>query len=243
MTVFVSKGEPLLDSERNPIVENEPHRKKVMDDYKLTSQQISNSIKQEDMPTRNSLVKIEYKGQDCLAQFSWYDVPDLEGEIWKPVTKDDHKTMGADMSEIYEYFVSDMSRFKFVTRSTQNARITDYRGQERPQFKLMRRIFYFIVSLPWYSTEKQMDKYIAEQYLKTGIVWTFAKSPNQPNQLEVDHIDFNPENHYANNLQFLTPQENTERSNSRPCRIWEIGKDDAKTEYTSLAAAAKDDGI
>ena len=55
-----------------------------------------------------------------------------------------------------------------------------------------------------------MDKYIAEQYLKTGIVWTFAKSPNQPNQLEVDHIDFNPENHCANNLQFLTPQENTQ---------------------------------
>jgi len=35
------------------------------------------------------------------------------------------------------------------------------------------------------------------------------------------------------------PQENTERSNSRPCRIWEIGKKDAKKEYTSLTAAAK----
>jgi hypothetical protein len=63
--------------------------------------------------------------------------------------------------------------------------------------------------------------------------------PNQPNQLEVDHIDFNPENHYANNLQFLTPQENIERSHSRPCRIWEIGSD-TKKEYPSVAAAATD---
>ena len=93
--------------------------------------------------------------------------------------------MGEDMSEIYEYFVSDMSRFKFVTRSTQNARITDYRGQERPQFMLMKKhlLFHRVVALVFHR--KQMDKYIAEQYLKTGIVWTFAKSPNQPNALEV----------------------------------------------------------
>jgi len=84
-----------------------------------------------------------------------------------------------------------------------------------------------------------MNKYIAEQFLKTGIVWTFAKSPNQPNALEVDHIDFNPENHCANNLQFLTPQENQARSNNRPCRIWEIGKKDAETEYPSLVDAAE----
>ena len=31
MTVFVSKGMPLLDSEGKPIVENYDHRKKVMD--------------------------------------------------------------------------------------------------------------------------------------------------------------------------------------------------------------------
>ena len=84
MTVFVSKGEPLLDSERNPIVKNYPHRKEVKDDYKLTSSQIAKSIRDNDSPGRNSLVKIEYKGRDCLAQFSWYDLPDLEGEIWKP---------------------------------------------------------------------------------------------------------------------------------------------------------------
>ena len=57
-------------------------------------------------------------------------------------------------------------------------------------------------------------------------------------QLEVDHIDFNPENHCANNLQFLTPQENTERSNSRPCIIWEVNSD-TKTKYRSVVAAAK----
>jgi len=239
MTVFVSKGKPLNDSEGKPIVKNYDHRKKVMDDYKLKSQQIANSIKREDIPTRNSLVKINYNGQDCLAQFSWYNLPDLEGEIWKPVTKADHKTMGADISEIYEYFVSDMSRFKFVTRSTQNERIRDFRGQERPQFMLMGDNFYFhrIVALVFHR--EAMNKYIAEQFLKTGIVWTFAKSPNQPNALEVDHIDFNPENHCANNLQFLTPQENTERSHNRPCIIWEIGRKDAETEYPSLTAAAE----
>ena len=241
MTVFVSKGEPLLDSEGKPIVENYDHRRKTMIEYKLKSTQISNSINREDMPTRNSLVKIEYKGQDCLAQFSWYNVPDLvdddgKEEIWKPITKDDHDTMGCNkMSETYEYFVSDMSRFKYVVRSTQNERITDYRGKERPRMYLMTKNLYFhrVVALVFHR--KQMNKYIAEQYLKTGIVWTFVKGDYQ---LEVDHIDFKPKNHYANNLQFLTPQENTERSNSRPCRIWEIGKKDAQKEHPSLAAAA-----
>ena len=129
MTVFVSKGNPLHDSERNPIVENEPHRKKLMIEYKLTSDDIAKSIRENDFPTRNSLVKIKYNGQDCLAQFSWYDVPDLvdddgRKEIWKPFTEDDHKSLGVKMSEIFEYFVSDMARFKCVVKSTQNARIT-----------------------------------------------------------------------------------------------------------------------
>jgi hypothetical protein len=239
MTVFDLEGKPLLDSESNPIVENYDHRKKVMIEYELKSHHIADSIAREDT-TRKSLVKIKYNGQACLAQFSWYNVPDLvvngRKEIWKPVTKDDHDTMGADMSEIYDYFVSDMSRFKFVTRSTQNARITDYRGQERPRMNLMDKNIFFhrVVALVFHR--KAMDKYIAEQYIKTGIVWTFVKGDYQ---LEVDHIDFNPKNNCANNLQFLTHQENTERSHSRPCRIWEIGKDDAKTKYTSITAAAK----
>jgi len=242
MTVFDSKGEPLLDSERNPIVENYDHRKKAMIEYKLKPYQITESIKYEDSPTRNSLVKIKYNGQVCLAQFSWYNVPDLEGEIWKPVTKADHKTMDVDEPPLSEYFVSDMSRFKFVVRSTQNARIKDFRGQERPQFSLMTKnlLFHRVVALVFHR--KQMDKYIAEQFLKTGIVWTFAKSPNQPNQLEVDHIDFNPKNHYANNLQFLTPQENQARSNNRPCIIWEKGKSDTRKDHTSVTAAAKEMG-
>jgi len=236
MTVFVSKGKPLLDSEEKPIVKNYPHRKEVKDDYKLTSSQISNSITHEDSPTRNSLVKIKYKGQDCLAQFSWYDLPDLEGEIWKPVTETDHKTMGADISETYEYFVSDMSRFKFVTKSTQNARIRDFRGQERPSIILMKKplVFHRVVALVFHPDQlnaKIAELKIAKQKDKFGNDYTFAT-------LEVDHIDFKPKNNYANNLQFLTPQENIERSNSRPCRFWEIGKKDAQKEYPSVTAAA-----
>ena len=240
MTVFDSKGEPLLDSERNPIVENEPHRKKIMDKYKLKKHQISDSIAREDMPNRNSLVKIKYKGQDCLAQFSWYDVPDLvddEGrkENWKPVTEDDHKTLDVKKSERFEYFVSDMERFKFVVRSTQNARIIDYRGQERPPITLMTKhlLFHRVVALVFHPD--QLKAKIAELKAKTGIVWTFAKGDYQ---LQVDHIDFNPENHCANNLQFLTHQENAARSNSRPCRIWVIGKKDVQKKYPSVVDAA-----
>jgi len=234
MTVFDLEGKPLLDSERNPIVENYDHRKKAMIEYKLKSSQINHSIKREDT-TWNSLVKINYNGQDCLAQFSWWNLPDLEGEIWKPFTKDDHKFLVVDEPPLTEYWVSNMSRFKSVVRSTQNATIRDFRGQERPRIQLMKKPLYFhrVVALVFHR--KQMDKYIFKQYLETGKLWTFAT-------LEVDHIDFKPKNNCANNLQFLTPQENTERSNGRPCRIWEIGKDDAKKKYPSVAAAAEDIG-
>jgi len=232
MSVFVSKGNPLHDSERNPVVINYDHRKEVMDDYKLRSHDITNSIAHKDMPNRNSLVKINYNGQDCLAQFSWYDLPDLVGEIWKKLKKVDHLTLELPIPPLTEYYVSNMERFKTVTKSTQNAKIRDFRGQERPQFVLMKKalLFYRIVALVFHR--EQMNEYIAEQKAKTGIVWTFAT-------LQVDHIDFKSTNHYANNLQFLIRQENAERSNSRPCRIWEIGKKDAEIEYPSVTAAAK----
>ena len=231
MTVFVSKGKPLHDSEGNHVVINYDHRKKAMIRFDLTAHHIVNSIARKDT-TWNSLVKINYNGQDCLAQFSWYDLPDLEGEIWKPVTAADHDTLEAPISETKEYYVSNMERFKTVTKSTQNAKIRDFRGHERPQFSLMKKNLYFyrIVALVFHR--KQMNEYIAEQKAKTGIVWTFAT-------LDVDHIDFNPKNHYANNLQFLTHEENNARSHNLPCRIWEIGNENTKKEYTSVTAAAK----
>ena len=77
-----------------------------------------------------------------------------------------------------------------------------------------------------------MHEYIKQQRAKTGIVWTYAT-------LEVDHKDFDPTNNHPNNLQFLTPEENSKRSNGRPCRIWEIGKKDTAIRYDSLSAAAK----
>jgi hypothetical protein len=234
MTVFDLEGKPLHDSESNPVVINYDHRKEAMIDYKLTSNHIVNSIAYKDK-SWNSLVKINYKGQDCLAQFSWYNLPDLVGEIWKPVTAADHLTLELPMSEQKEYYVSNMARFKTVTKSTQNAKITNYQGKKRPMIKLMNKGLFFhrIVALVFHRD--QMNEYIAEQKAKTGIVWTFA--PGQY-QLEVDHIDFDPENHRADNLQFLTPQENAARSNSRPSIIWEIGKKDTQKEYTSLIAAA-----
>jgi hypothetical protein len=124
-----------------------------------------------------------------------------------------------------------MARFKSVTKSTQNAKIRDFRGQKRPNFSLMKRhlVFHRIVALVFHR--EQMNKYIAELKAKTGIDWTFAT-------LQVDHIDFDPTNHCANNLQFLTPQENQNRSHNRRCRIWEKNSD-TKTEYPSVAAAAK----
>jgi len=40
----------------------------------------------------------------------------------------------------------------------------------------------------------------------------------------------------------MIPQKNIEKSNGRHCRIWEIGKEDAQTEYPSVVAAARDIG-
>ena len=135
MTVFVSKG--------NPVVINYEHRKQAMIDYKLKSHDIAHSIAQKDMPNRNSLVKINFNGQDCLAQFSWFDLPDLEGEIWKKMKKADHLTLELPIPETKEYYVSNMARFKSVTKSTQNAKIRDFRGQNRPQFILMKKVLLF----------------------------------------------------------------------------------------------------
>ena len=231
MTVFDLEGNPLHDSTGNPVVINYEYRKEVKDDYSLTSNNIADSIAREDT-TMNSLVKIKYKGQDCLAQFSWFDVPDLEGEIWKPVTAADHLTLKVPIPPLTEYYVSNLARFKFVVKSTQNAKIRDFRGQKRPRMSLMKQnlLFHRIVALVFHR--KQMNAKIAKQKAKFGNDYTFAT-------LEVDHIDFKSTNHCANNLQFLTPEENKQRSHSRPCRIWEIGKKDAKTEYPSVVAAAK----
>lgn len=125
-------------------------------------------------------------------------------------------------------YVGNMERFKFVTKSTQNAKIRDFRGQKRPPFMLGKKnlLFHRVVALVFHR--KAMYKYIAEQKAKTGIVWTFVKGDYQ---LEVDHIDFNPENHYANNLQFLTPEENKARSS---CLSYLGRKQLTKTEYPSL---------
>jgi hypothetical protein len=243
MTVFDSKGEPLLDSERNPIVENYDHRKKLMIEYKLKRYQISNSIINEDS-TRKSLVEIKYEGQDCLAQFSFPDLPDLvdatgRKEIWKPVTAADHKISDVPISQQTEYWVSDMSRFKFVTKSTQNARIRDFRGQERPRVKLMGKnpTFSRIVALVFHPEQlkaKIAELKIAKQKDKDGNDYTFAT-------LQVDHIDEDKTNHFKENLQFMMPQKNIEKSIGRHCRIWEIGSD-TKNEYPSLTAAARDIG-
>ena len=244
MTVFVSEGKPLHDSEGNPIVENYDHRKKLMNEYKLKSSQIDHSIARKNIPTRNSLVKIKYKDQDCLAQFSWPDLPDLvddEGrkEKWKPITAADHQMLDVPMSKRKEYWVSDMSRFKSVTRSTQNATITAYRGQERPQVTLMGKKPYFsriaaLVFHPEQLKAKIAELKIAKQKDKDGNDYTFAT-------LQVDHIK-DRTNHNANNLQFMMGQKNSEKSNGRPCYIWEIGKKDAKKRYPSAVAAADDIG-
>jgi hypothetical protein len=59
--------------------------------------------------------------------------------------------------------------------------------------------------------------------------------------LQVYHIK-DRTNHNANNLQFMMGQKNSEKSNGRPCYIWEIGKKDAKKRYPSAVAAADDIG-
>ena len=96
-------------------------------------------------------------------------------------------------------------------------------------------VFHRVVALVFHR--EQMDEYIAEQYAKTGIVWTFVKGHYQ---LEVDHIDFNPDQSLC---QIICNSWHLKRilarSNSRPCIIWEIGKKDAQIEYPSVAAAAK----
>ena len=151
-------------------------------------------------------------------------MPDLEGEIWKPITEDDHKILDVPMSKTKEYWVSNMEKFKTVTKSTKNAKITNYQGRKRPQILLIRMVFYFIVALVFHRD--QLDAKIAElkidkQKNKFGII------PS----LHFYHIDST--NHCANDLQFLTPQENIERSLSRRCRIWEENSD-TKKEYRSL---------
>ena len=110
---------------------------------------------------------------------SWYNLPDLVGEKWKPVTEDDHKTLNVPLSDQTEYWVSNMSRFKFVTKSTKNAKITNYQEKVRPRITLMNKhlFFYRIVALVFHPDQlnaKIAELKIAKQKSKTGEDYTFA---------------------------------------------------------------------
>ena len=99
MTVFVSKGKPLLDSEGKPIVKNYDHRKEVMDDYKLTSTQITNSITDKIAPPEIAWSRSNTKVRTAWRNSPGTTCPILKVKFGNPSRKTDHKTMGADMSE------------------------------------------------------------------------------------------------------------------------------------------------
>jgi len=229
MTVYDLEDKPLLDSESNPVDKSYEYRYDAMQEFDLNPQQISDSI------LYKRMVKIKYEGKDCLAQFSIYHLPSLEGEIWKKLSKADHQTLKVSIPKTKEYWVSNKGRFKFVTISTGLTKIRNFQGKKRPRIKLKgtMALFHRIVALVFHR--KAMNKYIAKQKRETGKEWTY-------DTLQVDHIVENdPTNHFADNLQFMTRQKNTEKSNNRPCRFWK--RDGTKTKYISVKAATDAIGL
>jgi hypothetical protein len=103
-------------------------------------------------------------------------LPNIEGEIWEPITGDDHKTLNVPMPKKIEYWVSNMERFKFVTKSTKKAKILQ---QKRPYITLMTKnpLFYRIVALVFHRDQlnaKIPELKIAKQKNKFGNDYTFA---------------------------------------------------------------------
>ena len=224
----------VYDLEDNVVVKSYEYRYDAMQEFDLTKNDIAHSISYKDM-TWNSMVKIKYNGKDCLAQFSIYYLPSLEGEIWKKMSKADHQTLKVSIPKTKEYWVSNKGRFKFVTISTGLSKIRNFQGKKHPRIKLKgtMALFHRIVALVFHR--KAMNKYIAKQKRETGKEWTY-------DTLQVDHIVENdPTNHFADNLQFMTRQKNTEKSNNRPCRFWK--RDGTKTKYISVKAATNAIGL
>lgn len=241
MALFDLENNPLLDSGGRPVVINYEYRKEAMSKFGLSRRVIGGSIRY-----KRSLVPIKYEGKDCLAQFTWYNLPDLVGEDgrkekWVQVSAADYQTWNLSSSPIFDYFVSDMGRFKQVTKSTKNAKITSYQGRDRPRCQLMRKdfLFYRIVALVFHR--EQMNAKILEKkeefFKETGKELTY-------DTLHVDHIkEGDPTNHFADNLQFLTPKENQSKSAGRPCRFWEKNFNTVIYEYRTVKAAAKAMGM
>ena len=241
MTLFDLENKPLLDSGGRPVVINYEHRKEAMSKFGLTRKVIGASIRY-----NRSLVPIKYEGKDCLAQFTWYNLPDLVGEDgrkekWVPISAADYQTWNLSSSLIFDYFVSDMGRWKQVTKSTKNAKIINYQGRDRPRCQLMRKdfLFYRIVALVFHR--EQMNAKILEKkeefFKETGKELTY-------DTLHVDHIkEGDPTNHFADNLQFLTPKENQCKTAGRPCRFWEKNFNTVIYEYRTVKAAAKAMGM
>lgn len=239
MTVYESEGNVLTDSEGNPEVINFYYRYDVMKKYGLTKSDISHSIDRKDT-TVKSLFVITYKGQERLAQFSIFKLPNLEGEIWEDITEANRKLLKYKKPKTKKYKVSNMGRVKSITiRSGLEKMMGSTQDRDYPSLRLNGKHHYLHRVVALVFCKDQMEKYIlekGEEYFKeTGKALTFST-------LKVDHIDKNSRNSCASNLQFLTQRENVDRAISLPCRFWKEGER-SKSEYTSVAAAARKTGL
>ena len=239
MTVYESEGNVLTDSEGNPEVINFYYRYDVMKEYGLTKSDISHSIDRKDT-TMKSLFVITYKGQERLAQFSIFKLPNLEGEIWEDITEANRKLLKYKKPKTKQYKVSNMGRVKSITtRSGLEKMIISTQDRDYPSLRLNGKHLYLHRVVALVFCKDQMEKKIlekGEEYFKeTRKALTFST-------LIVDHIDKNNRNSFASNLQFLTQRENVDRAISLPCRFWKEGER-SKSEYASLAVAARKTGL
>jgi hypothetical protein len=80
------------------------------------------------------------------------------------------------------------------------------------------------------------------------VALTFVKNPDPENKINVDHIDGNPKNNNASNLEWVTQKENTERHKKQISHPKKVKKIDPKTGkavkiFDQITHAAEDVGV